>query len=58
MRIVTMVLLLAVLAYCVFGFSATFEPMNTSRQWVWRIVYGGIGMVCVATFAWMVRPRK
>lgn len=58
MRIGSMVVLLAVLAFCVFGFVATFEPMDATKQWMWRAVYGVIGLACIATFAWSVRPQK
>jgi hypothetical protein len=58
MRIGTMVVLLAILAFCVFGFSATFEPMDATKQWMWRVVYGVIGLACVGGFVWGARPRK
>ena len=58
MRIGTMIVLLAVLAVCVFGFVATFEPMDATKQWVWRAVYGLGGLACIAMFAWSVRPQK
>jgi hypothetical protein len=58
MRIGAMVILLAVLAFCAFGFSATFEPMDTTKQWTWRAVYGLVGLACLGAFVWAVRPRK
>jgi hypothetical protein len=58
MRIGTVVFLLAVLAFCVFGFTATFEPMDATKQWTWRVVYGAVGLACVGKIAWSVRPRK
>jgi hypothetical protein len=58
MRIGTMGALLIVLAFCVFGFVATYEPMDAAKQWTWRIVYGIIGLACVLGFAWSARPRK
>jgi hypothetical protein len=57
MRVVTMVVVLIVLAFCVFGFVATFEPMDATKQWSWRAVYGIIGVACVGGYVWAVRAR-
>lgn len=41
-------LLLAVSAFCVFGFLATFEPTtNTSQFMIFRIGYGVMGVGCL-----------
>lgn len=34
------VALLALLAFCVLGFAATFEPMEPSTQLLGRLIYG------------------
>lgn len=31
---------LCVVAFCVFGFMATFEPLPPAKQWTWRVIYG------------------
>jgi hypothetical protein len=42
-------LLLAVAAFCLFGFLATFEPTDRQGQFLaFRIGYGVIGVGCVA----------
>jgi hypothetical protein len=58
MRIGSMIVLLALLGFCVFGFMATFEPMDATRQLVWRAVYGAVGLVCLVTIAWAAWPQK
>ncbi len=53
------VLLLAVAAFCVFGFLATFEPMQAAKQWTWRAIYvvvGGCSLAGVASS--FRRPRS
>jgi len=45
-------LLLAVAAFCVFGFLATFEP--TSNAMVFRIVYTVIGLGCLVGVGFLV----
>ena len=58
MRIVAAILLLAVVGFCVFGFMATFEPLDRSTQLFWRTAYGVVGVVCLAAAVWTLRPRK
>ncbi len=53
--IVTAALLLGVVAFCVFGFLATFEPMPPVRQWMWRAIYSGIGSTAVVGAAFIFR---
>lgn len=47
-RMVAMLLLVAFLLFCVFGFMATFEPMDRSVRITWRIVYGVAGASALA----------
>jgi len=43
--------LLAVTAFCVFGFLATFEGPGFLG---WRIGYAVVGLSCLATTAWLL----
>lgn len=58
LRILLIVPVLLVLAFCVFGFIATFEELPVLQRCVWRTVYGLVGTVCVlflshrAVLAW------
>jgi hypothetical protein len=47
-------LLAALLPVCVFGFMATYEPMDRNVQLTWRIVYTTVGVLCVAGFAALI----
>jgi hypothetical protein len=58
MRIGTMIILMAVLGFCVFGFMATFEPMDATKQFVMRALYGAVALVCLVTMVWAVRPQN
>lgn len=41
--------LLAVAAFCIFGFLATFEPTNNASEFLaFRIGYAVVGLGCVA----------
>ena len=47
--IVGSLLLLAVTAFCVFGFLATFEPTNNPGQFMaFRFGYSVVGLGCIA----------
>ncbi len=46
--IIGSLLLLAVAAFCLFGFLATFEPTTNTTQFVaFRIGYAVIGVLCI-----------
>jgi hypothetical protein len=46
--VVGSILLLALAAFCLFGFLATFEPSNTPGMfWAFRIGYAIVGIGCV-----------
>ena len=48
LAIIGSLLLLAVAAFCVFGFLATFEPTNNPGQFMaFRVGYAIIGLGCV-----------
>jgi hypothetical protein len=58
MRVAMMVILLALIAYCIFGFVATFEPMDPAKAMTWRIIYGLGAMASVTAVAWNIRARN
>jgi len=58
MRPILILLLVLVLLFCVFGFMATFEPMERSVQLGWRFAYGSVGMACLAGVAWLGLFRR
>ena len=55
MRMAAILPLIAVLLFCVFGFMATFEPMDRSVQITWRIVYGVAGASALAGIVRLAR---
>jgi hypothetical protein len=57
-RAVAGLILLAVAAFAIFGFLATFEVREPARQHRWRLLYGTIGLACGAGVVWLVRTRK
>jgi hypothetical protein len=58
MRLAFIFISLIVLAFCLYGFAATFEPMNATTQWTWRVVYGLIGSACMGQLVWAAWTRK
>jgi len=52
-------LLLAVAAFCVFGFMATFEPTDKTTQFIgFRIGYAVVGVACIVGVRFLiVNPR-
>jgi hypothetical protein len=57
-RIAALMLLLTVAGFCIFGFLATFEPVDRSTQVLWRIIYGAVILACLAQALWLVRRKK
>ena len=48
LTVVASLLLLAVAAFCLFGFLATFEPTDRPETfWAFRIGYGVVGVGCL-----------
>ena len=43
--------LVVVLAFCLYGILATFEPLEEGRALTWRLVYGGVGALSVLGIA-------
>jgi hypothetical protein len=58
MRIGTMVILMAVLGFCLIGFMSTFWQADATMRFVMRSMYGAVGLVCLVTMIWAVRPEK
>ena len=54
-RIVGAVFLLAVAAFCVFGFLATFEPPVTGAV---RVIYVVLGIVSLVGAGWLVSKKE
>jgi len=50
--------LLALLAFCVFGFAATFEPMEPSTQIVGRLIYAVLAAAAAGGLMLVVRRAK
>jgi hypothetical protein len=57
-RIIGSLVLLAVSVFCVFGFIATFEPLDASTQLAWRAIYGLVGLACLGGIVILSLPRK
>lgn len=54
-RIVIILMLLPVIAYCIFGVLATFEPPGSVG---WRVAYIVIGMASLAAGSWALVARR
>lgn len=57
-RVIAAVLLLLILLFCIYGFMATFEPLDRSVQLTFRVVYAVLGTSCLAGVVWLLRPRR
>lgn len=57
-RVIAAVLLLLVLLFCIYGFMATFEPLDRSVQLASRVVYAAIGISCLAGEVWLLRRKR
>jgi hypothetical protein len=55
MRILIALIALAVLAFCGFGFLATYEPPGFM---LWRIGYGIAGAACLGVVTWALTAGK
>ncbi|MEP3478964.1 MAG: hypothetical protein ABJZ55_06940 [Fuerstiella sp.] len=56
MKWIASVAFLAVAAFCLFGFLATFEP--TSNQMYFRVGYAVTGTFCLACVGYMLSARN
>jgi len=57
-KLLLSLVLAGVLFFCVFGFMATYEPLDRSVQITWRLVYGIVGVACIVGFFLVWRPSK
>jgi len=57
LRIVGALLLLAIMAFCIFGFMATFEPSDQPRL-PWQIGYAFVSIICLARAIMLMLPKK
>ncbi len=57
-RYIAALSLVAVLLFCIFGFAATFEPMDRSAQLIWRWIYGLAGVLSILGTLWLVWRNK
>ena len=57
-RGVSLLLLLIVLLFCIYGFAATAEPMDRSVRMTWRSIYIALGILCVAGAGRLLRPNR
>ena len=55
MRMLTALIALAILAFCGFGYLATYEP---SGFLAWRIGYGIAGAACLGVITWALTSAK
>ena len=55
-HVIFVLLLLAPIPFCLFGFAASFEP--SAYNWVWRIGYAAIIVACVGAIIRLCWPRS
>ena len=46
-RILIILLLLPILAFCALGFLHTFEPIDAATRLRWQLIYGVVGTACL-----------
>lgn len=56
-RVLVAAVLVAVTAFCVFGYLATYEPPADANIPL-RIIYAVIGVGCLALATWLAWPRR
>ena len=54
MKPIALLVFLGVAAFCVFGFAATFEPLEQGQQFMWRTAYGAAGLASIACVVWIL----
>lgn len=57
LKVVITLPLLALLAFCGFGFLATFEPLPPQQQWMFRVLYFAVALAALVGLAKMWRRR-
>ena len=57
LRMLTALGLMAIVAFCVFGFLATFEYPEPSKRLPWQVAYGSVGLGCVVSALLILRRQ-
>tara|TARA_B100001250_G_scaffold381936_1_gene374657 strand:+ start:163 stop:390 length:228 start_codon:yes stop_codon:yes gene_type:complete len=50
--------LLGLFAFCIFGFLATFEPLDPITQMTWQAIYAIAGLGAISAILFMLKPEK
>ena len=58
MRIIGALALLALAAFCVFGFMASYEYHDAAKRLPWQIGYGMLGLACLSGAILLLRRRR
>ena len=59
MKCIVILAALVVAAFCIFGFAATFEPLDRGQQLTGRAVYGAGFLASIVVVAWtLVKGRR
>lgn len=56
-RIALALVLLPPIGFCLFGFAATFEPMDAATAWTFRAIYAAVGLGLTMTILMLVFRR-
>ncbi len=57
-KILLGIICLAILLFSAFGFITTFEPLDTSTQITFRIVYGLLGITSILSLLFILFKKK
>ena len=57
-RILAVLALLGITAFCLFGFMATDEYPEAAKRLPWQIGYAAMGLACLVGIAAILRPRR
>jgi hypothetical protein len=57
-RIILTLFIVVMLACCLFGFMATFEPIERNVQLAWRASYVAGTIICAVGLVRVWRPRR
>ena len=57
-RVLAALALMPVLAFCVFGFFASYEYSEISERLPWQIGYAVVGLACITGMVMLLRPRR
>lgn len=57
-RVIAALVLVLLWLFCVYGFAATFEPLDRDVQITWRILYSAVGLACLVGVARLMLAGK